>query len=176
MTIDVSLSLPEFSRIVSLDQFDPTNPVTEIAANSDECIALARRFDLLQLDAFTARVTLEVSSPTTIVVSASYVAQVSQACVVTLEPVSACITERFERRFVCAPVSGLAEVTVDPMADDPPEPWDGGAIDIGEMVAEQMGLAIDPYPRAPGAVFRNTPEKDYDARAPFSALVALKEP
>ena len=176
MAIDASRFPPEFSRIVSLDQFDSANPVTDIAANPDECTALARRFDLLRLDAFTARVTLEVSSPTTVIVSATYVAEVSQACVVTLEPVSARISECFERRFVRGPVSGSAVVTVDPMADDPPEPWDGGAIDIGELVAEQLGLAIDPYPRAPGAVFTNPREQDYDAHAPFSALVGLKEP
>jgi hypothetical protein len=31
------------------------------------------------------------------------------------------------------------------------EPFEGDAIDIGEAVAQQLALALDPYPRAPGA-------------------------
>ena len=31
------------------------------------------------------------------------------------------------------------------------EPFDGSAIDIGEAAAQQLALALDPYPRAAGA-------------------------
>jgi hypothetical protein len=39
---------------------------------------------------------------------------------------------------------------IDPLADEP-EPLEGDRIDLGEIVAEELALAIDPYPRAPGA-------------------------
>ena len=175
MAIDAPCVPPEFSRIVSLDLIDLANPFTEIQAKPDECTALARRFGLFRLDAFTATVAFEVSSPTRVIVTANYVAEVVQACVVTLEPVSTRIKDCFERRFVSGPVSRTDDVAVDPLADDPPEPWDGGAIDIGEVLAEQLGLAIDPYPRTPGAVFMDPPDQECDAGAAFSTLVALKD-
>ncbi len=50
-------------------------------------------------------------------------------------------------------VYGAAEPDKTVMVDlesDAAEPFDGDAIDIGEAVAQQLALALDPYPRAPG--------------------------
>jgi hypothetical protein len=43
------------------------------------------------------------------------------------------------------------EVIVSAETEDPPEAVTGGMIDLGETAAQQMALALDPYPRAPGA-------------------------
>jgi hypothetical protein len=42
-------------------------------------------------------------------------------------------------------------VSADPLADDELEPLVGDRIDVGESFAEELGLALDPYPRAAGA-------------------------
>ena len=42
------------------------------------------------------------------------------------------------------------EISLD-IDHDPPEPIEAGAIDIGELVAQYLSLALDPHPRAPGA-------------------------
>jgi hypothetical protein len=56
------------------------------------------------------------------------------------------------------------------MADD--------TIDLGEVVVEQLALTLDPYPRAPGAVFDPAALPGYEAPeaevSPFAALVKLK--
>ena len=44
------------------------------------------------------------------------------------------------------------------------EPVLGGAIDLGEAFAEELGLALDPYPRAAGAAL------DADALAPHVSV------
>jgi hypothetical protein len=64
--------------------------------------------------------------------------------VVTLDPVSAHIVDDTALLFGLEPddAGGL-----DPDAE-PVEPLDNGNIDIGEAVAQQLSLAIDPYPRA----------------------------
>ena len=49
---------------------------------------------------------------------------------------------------------GATELDKTVMVDlesDAAEPFDGDAIDIGEAVAQQLALALDPYPRAPEA-------------------------
>jgi hypothetical protein len=49
----------------------------------------------------------------------------------------------------------------------------GGAVDLGAIATEFLMLGIDPYPRAPGAVFE-PPAADDRGGGPFAALAALK--
>jgi len=78
-------------------------------------------------------------------------AEVVQSCVVTLEPVPATVEDRFVRTYTSSPVDAELETVVDLDSDDPPDPILGGIVDVGEAIAEALGLALDPYPRAPGA-------------------------
>ena len=53
---------------------------------------------------------------------------------------------------------------------------DGAAIDLGETAAETMALALDPFPRGPGADAALQAGRGRAARAragPFGALAAL---
>ncbi|QIE55191.1 DUF177 domain-containing protein [Pikeienuella piscinae] len=112
------------------------------------------------------------------------VASATQNCVVTLEPVAAEIDEPFVRRL--RPMSEeeaaaqAVEIDLDPEAEDPPEPL-GDGVDLGAAALETLALALDPYPRAPGAVFAPrasaprgvAPLTEEDVR-PFAALRVLK--
>ncbi len=48
-------------------------------------------------------------------------------------------------------------------------------MDVGAVATEFLLLAIDPYPRKPGAVF-DAPKNDDPGAHPFAALAALKKP
>ena len=102
-------------------------------------------------------------------------ADVVQTCVVTLEPVAARVTDTVEREFTLrSDVAAVRqEVDVEPGAEDPPDLVEGGEIDIGAVVIEALALAIDPYPRKPGAVLEYQPENPPDP-GPFAALAKLK--
>jgi uncharacterized metal-binding protein YceD (DUF177 family) len=95
-------------------------------------------------------------------VSGQVDADVTQACVVTLAPVPAKISEAFSADFADEDRRRPAETDLDFEADDPPEPIRNGHIDVGELAAEQLALALDPYPRAPGAAVpaEYSPEED----------------
>ncbi len=81
--------------------------------------------------------------------SARLRAEVVQSCVATLEPVSAAIEEDFSLLF--APDRDAdADLLLRP-EDELIEPLGDGIIDIGEAVAQQLSLALDPYPRASSA-------------------------
>ena len=59
------------------------------------------------------------------------------------------------------------------LAEDPPDPLIGGVVDLGACISEFLTLALDPYPRKPGAQF-NEPAPAADAEtSPFAKLRTL---
>ena len=171
---------PEFSRPVDCAAL-ATGPVREeIEATEAERGALARRFDLVALPRLRAEVTLTPTAMGQVRLDAKLEARVVQSCVITLEPVEAEIAESFTVFY--AEAGPAAGGNVDLPIDDEswPEPIVGGRIDIGEAVAQQLAVSLDPYPRVPGARL----DSDYaavdeppPARAnPFAALARDKRP
>jgi hypothetical protein len=45
-------------------------------------------------------------------------------------------------------------LSVESLEDEEPDVISGGSIDLGEIAAESLALALDPYPRKPGEVFQ----------------------
>ena len=102
-------------------------------------------------------------------------ARVCQTCVVTLDPVENEIAEGIDLVFVPASALGpLAnEVNLGTEPVEPPEALIDGVVDLGAVATEFLLLAIDPYPRKPGAVFEPPHTADAGSR-PFAALEALR--
>ena len=105
-------------------------------------------------------------------------ARVGQTCVVTLDPIETEIDEEID--LMLAPpeqipaLSDLADDAADDGENDPPEPIEGGIVDLGRLATDALFLGIDPYPRKPDAVFdRETVPPDPEDH-PFAALKALK--
>jgi uncharacterized metal-binding protein YceD (DUF177 family) len=95
-------------------------------------------------------------------------ATVTQTCVVTLEPFETTIEERSELRFVPAqslPESEGVELDTETLEGPDEIPYTDGMLDLGEALAEQLALALDPYPRKPGAAlpdeYEATPENPF---------------
>lgn len=142
---------PEFSRPQRVDRIPSSGVVREIAAGEDERRALARRFGIVSIDALSARVALSRTGVGDIGVSARLAARVAQECVVTLDPVGSEIDEEVTLLFRPVAEETLAERTVVIPADEDFEPFAGDSLDIGEIVAVELALRLDPFPRSPGA-------------------------
>ena len=156
----------------------PKTKFYEIAANAQERAALAQRFAILSVDGLTARLCLSrIAGGTMIRLAGRFVADVVQSCVVTLDPVAVRLEEDFELIFSPGPADDAGEVVVELDARDPPEPIPNGIIDIGEATAEHLALALDPFPRAPGARAQPIDEDQTvpPKPSPFAALAALKK-
>src|SRR5258706_15563599 len=142
----------EFSRAVPLERIG-TGWLTEtIVASDAERAALARRFELVELGALEATVRLRRARAGRYVeLDVRLRAAVVQSCVVTLDPVAAALDEPFT--LLLGPIDARATPgSVDLVVDlDEPEPLDGDSIDIGELVAQQLSLVLDPYPRSAAA-------------------------
>jgi uncharacterized metal-binding protein YceD (DUF177 family) len=179
-----SSQIVEFSRICVVERLDEDELVERIAANEVERAALAKRFDLISLDRLEAELTLRrVGHGPMVRLDGSVRANLVQSCVVSLEPVECEIEEDFVLHFAPdrddAPHGHVVEETDVEYADDPPEPLIGGQIDIGEAVAQQLALALDPYPRRPGVTLEDVlgalkgDTRDRGADSPFAVLARL---
>jgi len=141
----------EFSRPMALDRVSATQHREEIIATDKELAALAQRFGLLSLDRLSASFTLKRVRKDLVRAKGRVSAELVQACVVTLDPIPAHIDEKFEVDFLEGVQPAVADIELDAEAAEAPEPVPDGWIDLGELAAEQLGLAIDPYPRKPDA-------------------------
>nr|WP_047169247.1 DUF177 domain-containing protein [Sphingomonas sp. Y57] len=172
------MTVPEFSRPVRIDTLGEGGRTLAIEADEGERAALATRFGLLSLAALSAEAVVRREGAT-ILAEGRLRASAEQACVASGAPVPAAIDEGFNLRFV--PEEALEEGAEIELA---PDDWDtidytGGAIDLGEAVAETLALSLDPFPRAPDAdtVLREAGVvSDEEAvTGPFAALKSLKD-
>jgi hypothetical protein len=107
-------------------------------------------------------------------------ARIGQTCVVTLDLIENEIDESID--LVFAPLEQIPDLSdlVDEAAEsdteipDPPEPIINGVIDLGRIATDALFLAVDPYPRRPGATFQPPMEIVDPNDHPFAALKALK--
>ena len=167
----------ELTHVVRLDRVPQRGTVVPIEASAGQREALSVRFGLLALSSLRADVTVRPSAGEIWVVEGRLVANVTQACVVSLDPVEQRIEEAFTLRFVGGEQAAAAGAELVLEGDsDAPEPLEGDEIDVGELVAEQLSLALDPFPRRPGAVLPVDTGGAADAARvnPFAALAGLK--
>lgn len=178
----------EFSRALRADEVPADGAERKIAATEAECAALAARLGLLRLRRVESLLRLSRTNAE-LHVGGILAADITQSCVVTLEPLEASLSVPISRTYRDAP-PGLAPEEVERSAEDEDEPtaefgdgedWDWmfeGRVDLGEIVAEELALALDPYPRAAGVslddVLQDAPEEP-DAH-PFAELQRLKVP
>jgi uncharacterized metal-binding protein YceD (DUF177 family) len=107
-------------------------------------------------------------------------ARVGQTCVVTLEDIESDIDEPIDLIF--APPEQVPQMAAlvdeaeqnDEETPDPLEPIENGMIDLGKVATDALYLAVDPYPRKPGAIFEPLVEAADPEDHPFAALRALK--
>lgn len=165
----------ELPREVKLDALGSAPRAFAVEASPDERAALARRFGLLALDRLEARVDI-CRVEDAVLVEGAVSAEVMQSCVATGVPLAATIREPFALRFVPASVlEGGDEIELG--ADELDViGYSGGAVDIGEAVAETLGLAIDSFPRADNAdaALRTAGVLSEADASPFAVLKQLK--
>jgi uncharacterized metal-binding protein YceD (DUF177 family) len=174
---DPHASSPEFSRPIDDARIGSVETVHEISATQAECSALARRFGLLGLARLEARVRVRRShAGTQLHLVGHLTADVTQACVVSLEPVENHVEEDFT--VVYGELAEDDDVSVDVDEESAVEPLPAGALDIGEAVAQELALALDPYPHAPGVALESGAEADQapaERPNPFSVLANLRK-
>jgi len=161
----------EFARPVDVSRLASGEGSYDLKATAEERVALAQRFGLLSLEGLEAKVRLARLPGGLLRLSGTLSADVVQACVVTLEPVRARVDDEFTVAYRVGAVDGEKAVVLSGEAEVV-EPLPGGILDLGEAVAQQLSLALDPYPRSPGAAAEAASES---LASPLAGLAKWKE-
>jgi hypothetical protein len=113
-------------------------------------------------------------------VTGGLTAEISQPSVLTMEPIVQQIAEPVDRIFLPGGEKDFAgpanaEIFVDLEGDDLPDHFEGNEADLSDLIVETLALAVDLYPREPGASLEDTGFKpDPGETSPFAVLKALK--
>jgi uncharacterized metal-binding protein YceD (DUF177 family) len=169
------VSKVEFARPQRVDTIGDEARTVEIDADAQERAALAKRFDLIGIEKLTGRFTIRRDAAG-IVADGRVEAAVTQACTITGDPLPATVDEPVALRFVAEEDAGQDEVELGD-SDIDMIPYVGGTIDLGEVAAETMALALDPFPRGPNAetVLREAGVLSEEQAGPFGVLAGLKD-
>lgn len=180
---------PEFSRIVKTEEMVSGKEKLAVEANEKERAALAERFELVSINSLRAELEVKTASNGEVTVRGPMSAEIVQNCVATLEPVPETVEDTVEVLF-------SPHVSEDDMPSNPddlenlseeelmalleqPEPLVDGKIDLGEVVAQFLAVAMNPYPRKDDAELpesiQSEEEADDDKPNPFAQLAGLKE-
>jgi len=155
-------------RPVALDRIGPHGVTLSVEATADELPAIAARLHVIALAKLHCEFKLRRIGAATIEAQGSLHAQVTETCVTSLDEFEHGVQEMFTIHFVPA---GTEDDDPDPEAVDQ-IPFEGSAVDVGEGAVEQLALALDPYPRKPGAAV--PAEVAGEADGPFAALLARR--
>lgn len=162
-----------------------TLPAAEliIEANEAERAALAKRFAVTAIHTLMAKVDFGEKDEA-VLVDGTLTATIEQPCAVTREALTYDASEPFSLRFV--PAGRMPayqedeefELTEDELDEIE---YEGDSFDLGEAIAQTLGLAIDPYREGPEAdtVRRESgiqSDENLQPRGPLAeALAALKK-
>ena len=154
--------------------------VVTVEADPGERVGLAQWAGVDSVERFVGTVTLQRLSQTRFSYEADLAADVTQSCVVTLEPVAGHISRQIARELQLAPrlppdlQQTAVELTLSAGDDDVPETLTSLNFDLAAPLLEEFVLGIDPYPRKGGAAFALPAEPTVPQSSPFAALKALK--
>lgn len=181
-----AVAAAEFPRPVALESVPDEGLDLALEAEAAERAAVARRLGLEAVSRLELTGCLRRQGGSNLYrLTGMLRAEVVQTCVVSLEPLEARLEVALDRGFLVAePEEGAApEAEVEIEGDDPPDAVPGGVADLGEVAVEELALALDPYPRRPGAELPAAlPDGDGEAGdgeggdedGPFSVLRRLK--
>jgi len=168
--------MPEpLSRSIRVDALPKEGQAFSIEADAAERAALAALNGAPEIASFVATFEVKPQRRGEVRVRGAVHAELTQICVVSLDPFPAVVDEAIDVRFAPAPEAGAprrpaGEEEAFSIADeDEPDPIVDGKIDLGALAAEFFTLGLDPYPRKPGVVFAPT-EFASPTHSPFAGL------
>ena len=167
----------ELSRPVELRSVLENEEISlDIRATAEECRALAKRFDILEVEDLNAFLTIRPgANPALITVEGEIMAHVVQACCVTLAPVKEVVQDSFSDLLTTDPELLGSDEEEDEDSDKPVELIRSDNIDIGEIVAQWLSLALNPYPRSDAPLYEHVEQNtESGTHTPLDVLGNLK--
>ena len=142
-------------------------------ATAAECASVATELALLGCARIEARYRIQARGKGHYMLVGTVEADVTQECVVTVEPVEARVSYPIEIEFV-PDAEAMVSDLVDPFANVEYESIDNGRLAVGRVIIEELASRLDPYPRRPDTEFDWKDAADTGQSGPFAALGKLK--
>ena len=170
--VDKGYFMPRISleSMVSTDRIKADGSSSfQFIATDNECQQLVDRFGFVSVESVAADFHITKTARDCWDVRGRLLAKLVQSCVITGAPVSEAVDFLIEERYVRT-TDNLDEVEV---SLDGAEPLYDGQIDIGEMIAQSLAVAVTAWPKAsdaPDSFSTGVETSDH----PFAELAALK--
>lgn len=144
----MSAKTSELEKLVHARHLPATAVVIE--ADAEQRAALAERFGLEKVESLRAEIMLEPADDA-VIGTGRLDATILQNCAVSGDPFPVTIAEPLAFRFV-HPRAFDPDEEIELESDELDEiEFEGDSFDLGEAVAQSLGLAIDPYAEGPDA-------------------------
>lgn len=147
--------MAEFSRPLRLAEIPADGLSLQLDATASERAAVAGRLGLLNLDLLQGVLSIRPLARGGLELTGSMKAKLEQSCVVTLEVLPDEVSRPLHLRFLDEDAFRQHESAQEDPLDGPDvEPMpDSETLDLGELLVEELSLALDPYPRQADADF-----------------------
>lgn len=174
------------SHIYNLARLGNAGDEVRFAADAAQRTALAKWSGPVSVEAFEIRVEIKKLAPNRFGLAFHLNADVTQACVVTLEPVVGHMDKTFTRELVFVGPSrpknpgretpeSVPDLVLESDLEEGPEEIDSLHLDLAVPVLEEFALSLDPYPRKPGVEFVPKKPDSQAPESPFAVLKSLKQ-
>ena len=152
-----------------------------ITADEHARAAIAKWAGIVSLESFEAKIEIGRLGPSRFTLACRLAADVTQSCVVTLEPVRSHMDHGFSRELHFTGPSRHKQVTDDSgpelvldTDEEGPEEIESLHYDLAGPLLEEFVLSLEPYPRCPGVEFSAQTEGEDRPESPFAVLKGLK--
>lgn len=163
--------MSEMSRVYDLGLPWALKQNQKIVATPEECQAITRRFNILRVNEVTAEITISPEyEDQCFKVTGELCAKVSQACVLSFEPVEEIIQTPVNIKIRLSPQEEDRE---DHLSEDIEYALET-KVDIGELLLQYLSLSLNPYPRKEGASIKSSGFHKTQEENPFAILSSLK--
>jgi hypothetical protein len=179
----MSEGLP-ISHSYNLARLGNAGDAVHFAADPEQRVAIAKWSGVVSVEKFEVRVEIKKLAPTRFGLAFHLSAEVTQSCVVTLEPVVSQLDRHFSRELVFVGATRHRdardsvppqEVVLDDDQEEGPEEIESLHLDLAVPVLEEFTLSLDPYPRRPGVEFAAKSPDFEPPESPFAVLKGLKQ-
>lgn len=179
-----SRQMPDIAKPLDISRLAKEGVEIDLVLTSDIATQLAEACEVEAVNTLTGSLTVRPYRRNGISVKGAFVAQLTQNCSVTLEPLKEYVEDIIERYFL--PLEDieknesptLEEIEVLLETPDPPEPLIGREISLFEILREQILLSKNAFPRKEGAALESGLASDQAAErekeSPFAALKVLQ--
>jgi uncharacterized metal-binding protein YceD (DUF177 family) len=181
---------PDIPFSASFDLGTVRDRVVEVnlVPSQAERVGIAHWLGIESVDSLKAMIQLSRAGADEYAYRGHFEADVVQACVITLAPVPSHLSGEIHRTYRVLPrlsprrrkaateppPAVPAVIDLSAADEDSPELLDRPVTDLAAPFLEELSLALDPYPKAPGAAFEVPDEPLAPAENPFAVLEKLK--